>query len=134
MRVRYSCDAAIESCGAPDFGRAKGWIVEENGRSQFLTNLSLYLDAPSLAPDVVNDQGGSVPVTHDLYSKALDLQLSGELGFLDDGRQRIEEISTNALNIEVLLNIAGLFPNEKIYLTVPAGATVLNYISEPIKP
>jgi hypothetical protein len=134
MRVRYSCDAAIESCGAPDFGRAKGWIVEEDGRSQFLTNLSLYLDAPSLAPDVVNDQGGSVPVTHDLYSKALDLQLSGELGFLDDGRQRIEEISTNALNIEVLLNIAGLFPNEKIYLTVPAGATVLNYISEPIKP
>ncbi|MBQ0753577.1 MAG: Ig-like domain-containing protein [Gammaproteobacteria bacterium] len=134
MRVKYSCNPAAEECSAPDFGRAKGWIVEENGRSQFHANLSLYLDAPSLAPDVVNDQGGPVPVTHDLYSKELDLQLSGELGFLDDGRQRIEEISSNALNIEVLLNIAGLFPNEKIYLTVPAGATVLNYISDPIKP
>lgn len=134
MRIKYSCNAASENCGAPDYGRAKGWIVEENGSSHFHANLSLYLDAPSLAPEVVNDQGGPVPVTHDLYSKELDLQLSGALGFLDDGRQRIEEISANALNIEVLLNIAGLFPNEKIYLTVPAGATILNYVSDPIQP
>lgn len=134
MRVRYTCDPAIEICGAPDYGRAKGWIVNDGGEARFIANLSLYLDAPSLVPDVVNDQGDPVPVSHDLYSKPLDLQLAGKLDFLDDGRQRIEEISANALNIEVLLNIAGLFPNEKIYLTVPAGATVLNYVSDPIKP
>lgn len=134
VRIRHTCNAVLGNCAAPDYGRIKGWIVEENGTSKFEASLALYIDAPALAPDVVNDQGTPVAVTHDIYSKPINLELSGSLSFLNDGRQRLETVSLSAMNIDAQLNISGLFPNDRLYLTIPAGDAVLNYFSEPIKP
>ena len=133
MRIRYTCDAADGNCAAPDYGRVKGWIVEGQDGPQFLTELDLYLDAPKLAPEVVII-GITSELTHNLHSYPLNLQLAGDVTFLDDGRLQIEQISQNKLELGVDLGGVPLGLPAGIYVAIPAGDTFLNYISTPIKP
>jgi len=71
---------------------------------------------------------------HNLHSYPLNLQLAGDVTFLDDGRLQIEQISQNALDLEVVLGNIPLGLDGKVYLTIPTGGTFLNYLSTPIKP
>ncbi len=132
MRIRYTCTPSGGDCGAPHYGRVKGWIVEDQDGPQFLTKLELYLDVPKLAPRVT----GLIPatLTHNLHSYDLSLELAGDVTFLDDGRLQIEQISQNALDLEVVLGNIPLGLDGKVYLTIPTGGTFLNYLSTPIKP
>ena len=135
MRLRYRCDPRNDNCGAPDYGRIRGWIVEQDGEAQLLTTLRLYLDAPRLNP-MVEQNGAPQPlitVTHDMRSKPLTLSLAGAITFLPDGRLKIEQISTSALDIGVTLDVSIVAENDQLFLQVPTGDTLLNYISEPIK-
>ncbi|EKF73122.1 hypothetical protein A11A3_15262 [Alcanivorax hongdengensis A-11-3] len=139
MRIRYSCDAnpsAATPCGADDDGRVKGWIIDGDGGPQFVTRLNLYLDAPKLEPVAVVS-GNAQVFTHNLHSYPLTLDLTGQVHFLDDGRLQISQISTVALPIDVYLGglVADLVEGpDAIHMRIPAGKTVLNYISKPIKP
>ena len=100
---------------------------------RFLTELDLYLDAPKLAPEVVI-LGITSELTHNLHSYPLNLQLAGDVTFLDDGRLQIEQISQNKLALGVDLGGVPLGLAAGIYVAIPAGDTFLNYISTPIKP
>jgi len=133
MRIRYTCDATASNCTAPDYGRVKGWIVEGQDGPRFLTELDLYLDAPKLAP-VVRILGIPSELTHNLHSYPLNLQLAGDVTFLDDGRLQIEQISQNKLALGVELGGVPLGLPAGIYVAIPAGDTFLNYLSTPIKP
>ncbi len=133
MRIRYTCDATDSNCTAPDYGRVKGWIVEGQDGPRFLTELDLYLDAPKLAP-VVRILGIPSELTHNLHSYPLNLQLAGDVTFLDDGRLQIEQISQNKLALGVELGGVPLGLPAGIYVAIPAGDTFLNYLSTPIKP
>ena len=136
MRLRYRCDARSGNCTAPDYGRIKGWIVEQDGEARLLTTLDLYLDAPRLNP-LVEQNGAPQPlitISHDLRSKPLSLALSGALTFLPDGRLQISQISTSALNIDVELDVSIVAENDVLFLQVPDLETNLNYVSEAIKP
>ncbi|PCK04425.1 MAG: hypothetical protein COA42_19205 [Alteromonadaceae bacterium] len=147
MRIRYDCDVGENDCGAPDYGRVKGWIVEDKdtGTSIFKTSLNLYLDAPALDP-IVNqllfgDENSlfELETIHNLYSRQVSLDLSGKLDILPDGRLNVELLSTTSLDIDILLEVIGftgvtLYETEHVYLTVPAGGVNLSLTSEPIKP
>jgi len=142
MRIRYECDVDIENdCMAPDYGRVKGWIVEDKstGMSKFITRLNLLLDAPAFDPIVEQIPFGfeefkkSLVTTHNLYSRELSLDLSGKLDVLTDGRMYVQLTSNNPLVIDIKLNIENLFETEHVYLTMPAGDINLNLISTPFK-
>ncbi|MCU5782231.1 hypothetical protein MA04_01531 [Alcanivorax balearicus MACL04] len=136
MRIRYTCDASNGDCVAPDYGRVKGWIVSGEGNPRFLTDLDIYMDSPHLKPSATVPVLGTYYLGHDLHSKQLSLQLAGDVTFLKDGRLQIEQISQNALNVDVQLNgnVAGIITvKDQIHLAIPAGDTFLNYLSEPIK-
>ena len=129
MRIRYTCNPANPAtpCSAPDYGRVKGWIVDGDDGPQFLTSLTLYLDAPQLAPSTTL-AGEHLILSHNLHSYPLDLQLAGAVTFLPDGRLQIAQISQNALHLHVdLLGLAD------IYVQIPAGSSFLNYVLAPIK-
>lgn len=132
MRIRHTCDAQEGNCDAPDYGRVKGWIVDGQDSPRFLTNLNLYLDAPGLSPQV-KILGIPTDLTHNLHSYPLDLQLEGDVTFLEDGRLQIEQISQNAMPLEVVLGNVPLGLPAAIYVGIPAGGAFLNYLSEPIK-
>ncbi|MBZ2187497.1 Ig-like domain-containing protein [Alcanivorax sp. JB21] len=135
MRMRYTCNAASGECEAPDYGRIKGWIVEEAGEARFMAQLSLYLDAPELDPEVVNHNLGGelLPVAHNLRSYPLTLELSGALTFLDDGRLQIRQqnLSPIALTIELEIGQPVLLTGA-LYLGIETGDAQLEYVSEPI--
>lgn len=133
MRIRYSCNAAQGDCGAPDYGRVKGWIVNGDGTPRFLTILNLYLDAPKLAP-VVYALGIPTTLGHNQHSYPLSLELAGDVTFLEDGRLQIEQISQNTLPLNVELSGLPLGLTGTVYVAIPAGGAFLNYLSEPIKP
>ena len=107
--------------------------MEGQDGPRFLTELDLYLDAPKLAP-VVRILGIPSELTHNLHSYPLNLQLAGDVTFLDDGRLQIEQISQNKLALGVELGGVPLGLPAGIYVAIPAGDTFLNYLSTPIKP
>lgn len=126
MRIRYTCE--VNNCTAPDYGLTKGWIVEKEDGSgaEYITELDLYLDAPRLDPEAIG-----LKLSHNLHSYPMNLKLAGDLTFLADGRLQIEQISQEAMPLEVLAETTGISVN--LYVEIPAGGTVLNYLSEPIK-
>ena len=139
MRIRYGCNAdpaASTPCAQGEDGRARGWIVDGANGAEFVTRLTLYLDAPQLEPVAILS-GAEQSFTHNLHSYPLTLELAGEVSFLDDGRLEIRQLSTAALPVDVYLGglVADLVVGtDAIHMQIPAAGTVLNYLSEPIKP
>ncbi|TVP58020.1 MAG: hypothetical protein EA349_05270 [Halomonadaceae bacterium] len=138
MRMRYACNAAVAGdCDGPDQGRLRAWIFEEDGAPSLSTTMNLYLDAPRLDPIVRNfnfDPPETLPVTHNLYSYPLTLSLGGSMQVLEDGRLEVSQVSLNAMTINVELIILNGLQDGVIYLSVPAGETVINFVSPPVKP
>lgn len=104
-------------------GLVEGLISEgPDGKPTFSTIADLTLDAPNL----------SGVTSHDVYSKPVQLQLSGPITFFDDGRMQIEQRTTVAEDIIVNAVSFGFVPVE-IPLRLPTEGVYLNFISNPIK-
>ncbi|KAF0805860.1 hypothetical protein A6D6_01916 [Alcanivorax xiamenensis] len=133
MRIRYTCDAS-EGCDAPDYGRVRGWIVSGENSPRFITDLSLYVDAPKLAPRVTAI-GVPISITHNLRSYEIDLALAGDVTFLEDGRLQIEQISQVPVKLDATLTADILIAqlDEIVHVFIPTEGAFLNYLSEPIK-
>lgn len=133
MRIRYTCDAS-EGCDAPDYGRVRGWIVSGENSPRFITDLSLYVDAPKLAPRVTAI-GVPISITHNLRSYEIDLALAGDVTFLEDGRLQIEQISQVPVKLDATLTADILIAqlDEIVHILIPTDGAFLNYLSEPIK-
>lgn len=104
-------------------GLVEGLISEgEDGRPTFSTTADLTLDAPNL----------SGVTSHDVYSKPVQLQLSGPITIFDDGRMQIEQ--RNAVLEDITVNAVSFgFVNVEIPLQIPAEGVWLNFISNAIK-
>ncbi|MDX1755109.1 MAG: Ig-like domain-containing protein [Marinobacter sp.] len=103
-------------------GLVEGIISEgPDGRPIFSATADLTLDAPNLS-------GVS---SHDVYSKPVQLKLSGPITFFDDGRMQIEERNVEAEDITV--NAVAFGVDVEIPLRIPAEGVYLNFITNPIK-
>ncbi|AZT82704.1 hypothetical protein EHN06_03600 [Marinobacter sp. NP-4(2019)] len=104
-------------------GLVEGVISEgPDGRPTFSTTADLTLDAPNL----------SGVDSHDVYSKPVQLKLSGPITFFDDGRMQIEQRTIEAEDITVNAVSFGLVAVE-IPLQIPENGVYLNFLSNPIK-
>lgn len=91
-----------------------------DGFPVFETDVNLYLDAPDLETPL------SLP--HNQHSIQLDLNLLGEVKFLEDGRQVIEQYNQQPQIIPV--DVAGLVQFD---LEIPVNGLRLSYLSAPVK-
>lgn len=92
----------------------------EDGFPVFETDVKTYLDAPDLATPL--------DLPHNLHSVPLDLDLAGEVRFLDDGRQVIEQYNQVAQTLAV--DVGGIVAFD---LEIPANGLHLSYLSSPVK-
>lgn len=92
-----------------------------DGFPVFETDVKIYLDAPDLATPL--------DLPHNLHSVPLDLDLAGEVCFLDDGRQVIEQYNQVAQTLAV--DVGGIVAFD---LEIPANGLRLSYLSSPVKP
>ena len=143
LRMRY----AMSENGRRD-GLLEGLIrTGAEGRPEFSAVAPLLLDAPNLEMPI---EGA---LSHNLYSLPLELDLSGPIVFLDDGRMQVVQHNRNApaLNanisitipllgpiLQCLLNPASCVSGEQtgavqIPLVIPVGGVNLNFISFPVK-
>ena len=121
MRMRY---------GGPDENDPiTGWISEQNEGAVLSMDMDLYLDAPyAFDWDPIQNPG-------DLRSVPLEMNLEGEVTFLDDGRMAVEQFNRN--RIDIFADIYGLGSNLDpvgyIDFFIPEYGSRINMISEPIK-
>ncbi|WP_375177211.1 Ig-like domain-containing protein [Marinobacter mobilis] len=116
IRMRYADDGSGERNGLiPGVIRTGA-----DGYPVFETDVDLYLDAPDLHTPL------SLP--HNQHSVPLYLDLLGEVRFLEDGRQVIEQYNQQAQTITV--NVGGLVEFD---LEIPVNGLRLSYLSPPVK-
>jgi len=92
-------------------------------------SIDLYVDAPY------------VPLfgapfdnpTHNFISYPITMNVSGPISFLDDGRMYIDQFNTNAVDLELRVNIQDGSWGGSEMLTIPERGNHLRYISESIK-
>lgn len=127
IRMRYAKDdpACTDSCQR---SRLIPGVIRsnDNGEPIFEADVELYLDAPELNPQIF---GASL--SHNQHSYPITLDLSGPVRFLDDGRTVIEQRNQSAVPIAV--EIRGALVSVDINLEIPAGGTLLQFLSNPIK-
>jgi len=108
-----------------------GWITQDNGNLVLTADVDLYMDGVDLATYFpINEP------SHNLFSKPIAMQLSGNVNFLSDGRMVIEQYNINNVDVDIKLysgasgggGLAG-----DIQLRIPAYGSRLQYISESIK-
>lgn len=152
MRIRYAEDD--EGRRVPPAGRI---LTSDDGQLTFETTLNVYLDAPYLDPSI-----GPADLGHNLRSYPINnLELSGPITFLNDGRMQIALENVNPVPIDVAVtgqinitaeNTGGICgsilfqwlcegiansaidANTLIHLEIPAGELRLNYISPYTQP
>ncbi|MCH8542449.1 MAG: Ig-like domain-containing protein [Alcanivorax sp.] len=124
MRVRYACDARtagtptpphaepIRQCEDGEAGLVEGWIIEGDGRPNFVAALNLYIDSPALdprvnilaletLPDALADAIGVVPVLGDVVGGLLGLLgpiTDPVLGTVGDVLEAITSILPDGVN------------------------------------
>jgi hypothetical protein len=107
------------------------WIQDGPDEKSVLTaEVDLYLDALELQDNVSNTLIGS---STNLISFPIKITLSGEVSFSSDGRMRIEQMNNNDVDIVVKLYNPQGVQSLNLPLRLPAGGTLLQYISQPIK-
>lgn len=164
LRARYACDAdADPSCAdgsdtsdLNDRSRLiPGYILDRcedrevvddqvtgsTGCPVFRITFDLYLDAPSLAPEILG-----VPLAHSVHSLARSVTLEGPVNTLADGRLEIAQVNAQPIDLDLVvtgtlpLPVLGellpvdTFVSEEINVQIPPGGVFLNYITEPAKP
>jgi len=123
LRMRYEEDA--------DGNRTRpitGWINDVDGTLMLTADVDLYMDGVDL--------GTYFPInnpSHNLYSRPISMQLTGEVEFLNDGRMAISQYNLNDVDVEVrFYGTNGGFQGN-VPIKIPAYGTRINYISESIK-
>ena len=159
LRARYSCDdpddatctdpedtsdpldrnqlipgQIIDRC--PDRVVMGDTVTGSTGCPVFRITFDLYLDAPSLNPQLLG-----VPLEHSVHSLARSVTLEGPVNTLADGRLEIAQ--QNAEPILLDLEVSGTIPlgpisiptgiTETINVAIPANGVFLNYITAPAK-
>ncbi|SOC24991.1 Ig-like domain-containing protein, partial [Alloalcanivorax xenomutans] len=104
-------------------------LAGSDGNPALYTSVSLYMDAPYLVTDLVERKRWMSEMNHNLYSYPVQMQLSGGIQFLSDGRMVVEQYNENALTIHQRANQ----PITKVDFLVPERGSFLRYVSEPIK-
>ncbi|MEP5286450.1 MAG: Ig-like domain-containing protein [Alloalcanivorax venustensis] len=108
----------------------EGWITSgTDGQLSLEASIDLYVDAPY------------VPLfgapfdnpTHNFISYPITMNVSGPISFLDDGRMYIDQFNTNAVDLELRVNIQDGSWGGSEMLTIPERGNHLRYISESIK-
>lgn len=95
IRMRYQ-----EPTEDNPVGYLRGEIYEdEEGKTRFRTVAPLLLDAPNLSLPAAQ------LLSHDLYSKPIELDLDGPVQFFDDGRMQVSLISQKAVDLSVNVNV-----------------------------
>lgn len=118
MRMRYSGDNANDPI--------TGWISQQNQGAVLSMNMELYLDTPyAFDWDPIANPG-------DLKSYDFELNLEGDVTFLDDGRMAVEQYNTNLVDVDIALSSGGDQAGY-IDLFIPEYGSRINMISEPIK-
>ncbi|MEY1661148.1 Ig-like domain-containing protein [Isoalcanivorax beigongshangi] len=119
MRMRYG----------NDMSPIPAFISESPLGPVLKTRVNLYLDAPWLKTDVVNNKKLLAVMHHNFYSYKVTMELSGGVQFLNDGRMVIEQRNDNDIAFSLMANA----PRTLVELMVPKGGTFIQYISESIK-
>lgn len=118
MRMRYKSDGQL----------IPGYIATENNVPIMHTDVDLYLDAPYLTTNFL-EQGIASAISHNQRSYPVNMKLSGPVQFLEDGRMVVEQYNENAVPVKLRSNVPPIF----IDLEVPRHGSYLRYISEPVK-
>ncbi|MDF1821061.1 MAG: Ig-like domain-containing protein [Alcanivoracaceae bacterium] len=160
LRARYSCDdpddavcndpedtsdpldrnqlipgQIIDRC--PDREVVGDTVTGSTGCPVFRITFDLYLDAPSLSPELAG-----VPLQHNVHSLARSVTLEGPVNTLADGRLEIAQQNADPilldLEVDGTITIGGLIPvptgiTESINVAIPMNGVFLNYITAPAK-
>lgn len=124
MRLRYAVDPVSGRRDQP----ITGYIRYQGGGLVLSASLDLYLDEPSLAPSLKG-----IPVSHDLHSYPLHIEVSGPVTFLPDGRMLASLSNDSDIDFSTSLTAAGLLPGGSIGLRIPQGTMRMEGVSAPIK-
>ncbi|MFP3978261.1 Ig-like domain-containing protein [Marinobacter sp. KMM 10035] len=101
-----------------------------DGRLRFRTTAPAYLDAPNLK---LFGQTDSL-LKHDIYSTEFELELSGPVRLIDDGRLLVTLETLNVVNLKANVGFEKVLKGlVELSLTIPAGGANLNLISLPVK-
>ncbi|MBF1802574.1 Ig-like domain-containing protein [Alloalcanivorax profundimaris] len=105
-----------------------GWISDSSGSLMLSADVDLYMDGVDLDSYFpINNP------SHNLYSKQISMELTGEVDFLDDGRLVIEQYNLNDVEVDVkLYGTNGSYQGD-VPITIPAYGTNIQYVSESIK-
>ncbi len=131
LRMRYAKDDPnCTGASCPRNSLIPGIIVEgDEGQTVFKTKADLFLDAPELSARAL---GINLPLSHNLESYPLTLDLEGDVVFYDDGRMQVEQRNVNVPAIDVEAVALG-FINTEIPLIIPEQGVYLNFVSNPVK-
>jgi hypothetical protein len=103
-------------------------FTNEEGQLTLETTLDIYLDAPYLAPEIMESR-----LDHNLRSFPIDqLKVSGPITFLDDGRMQIgqsniEDVILKNININGTVQIFEI--DMTLSMRIPKDGLLLNYLS-----
>jgi hypothetical protein len=131
MRVRYATDSVTGQRDLPITGVITDQVDGSGQHHPVLSaTLDAYLDAPALNPTV--SLIATVPLTHNLHSYPLSIQVSGPVSFLPDGRMLASLANVAAIPLDVHVVAAGVLSGD-IYIVIPAGSLSMQGVSAPIK-
>ena len=128
MRLRYGVNPG--NGGLRD-QPITGVIVQTAGGPVLRATLEAYLDAPALNPTV--NVIATVPLSHNLHSYPLTIQVSGPVSFLPDGRMLATLSNDTAIPIDVHVSAFQVLTGD-LFIAIPAGSLDMQGVSSPIKP
>ena len=105
----------------------EAWIEQGPNGPYLKADVELFVDIPELQYNLFALQG-----EHNMHGYPISLTLEGDVDFLDDGRMVVEQISMNAVDLDIRVFSSGI---QKGYmdLLIPQYGTRINYVSQPIK-
>jgi hypothetical protein len=124
LRMRY---ADNDGDGYRD-DPVEGWIDDSDGELTLSANVSLYLDAP-----YVTAYGLTFDAGHNLNSYKIEMELTGSVSFMEDGRMLVEQYNLNPVDIGVEFTASDGSYFGYGDLVIPQNGNFLQFVSQPIK-
>jgi len=122
MRMRYEKDG-----NGVRNQPIEAWIEKGSLNPVLKAQVELFIDIPELEYNLFALQG-----EHNMHGYPIELNLEGDVEFLEDGRMVVEQISMNVVDLDIRIFSGGI---QKGYmdLRIPQYGSRINYISQPIK-
>jgi len=124
LRMRY---ADNDGDGYRD-DPVEGWIDDSDGELTLSADVSLYLDAP-----YVTAYGLTFDAGHNLNSYKIEMELTGSVSFMEDGRMLVEQYNLNPVDIGVEFTASDGSYFGYGDLVIPQNGNFLQFVSQPIK-